>query len=98
MKASDRRRADYPLYMNASSPLPPLPTLPLGRWQHHKGAFYEVLGVVRHSETLEALVLYRPLIGDGSLWVRPFDMFIESVDIEGRQVPRFKPAPTEADT
>ncbi|MDE2594899.1 MAG: DUF1653 domain-containing protein [Burkholderiales bacterium] len=79
--------------MSSSSSLPPLPTLPTGRWQHHKGAFYEVLGVVRHSETLEALVLYRPLVGDGTLWVRPFDMFTESVDIQGQSIPRFKPAP-----
>lgn len=76
--------------MNASRTLLPLPTLPAGRWQHHKGAFYEVLGVVRHSETLDALVLYRPLEGDGTLWVRPFDMFTEQVEVQGQPVPRFK--------
>lgn len=76
--------------MNASRSLPPLPTLPAGRWKHHKGAFYEVLGVVRHSETLEALVLYRPSEGDGTLWVRPFGMFTEQVEIQGQWVPRFQ--------
>ena len=51
--------------------LPPLPTIALGRWRHYKGLDYEVLGVVRHSETLEPLVLYRPLYNDSGTWVRP---------------------------
>lgn len=89
-------QADYPLCMNSSRPLPPLPSLPNGRYQHHKGALYDVVGVVRHSETLQALVLYRPLAGDGTLWVRPFDMFVEQVEVQGHLTPRFKliePAP-----
>jgi hypothetical protein len=58
-------------------------------YQHYKGAHYEVIGVVRHSETLEPLVLYRPVLGDGTLWVRPFAMFEEWVDVGGQQVRRF---------
>lgn len=84
------RRADYPLRMSSSHPLPALPQLPLGRYQHHKGGLYDVLGVVRHSETLAPLVLYRPVESDGTLWVRPFDMFTEQVPIDGRSVTRFR--------
>jgi hypothetical protein len=51
--------------------LPPLPSLPLGPYTHYKGLAYEVLGVVRHSETLEPLVLYRAEYGERGLWVRP---------------------------
>ncbi|HET8871415.1 MAG TPA: DUF1653 domain-containing protein [Aquabacterium sp.] len=76
--------------MSTSRPLSALPQLPLGRYQHHKGGFYDVLGVVRHSETLAPLVLYRPLDGDGTLWVRPFDMFTEEVEVEGKTVARFR--------
>jgi len=52
--------------------LSPLPAAPPGRYRHYKGNEYEVIGVVRHSETLEALVLYRPLYNDTGLWVRPY--------------------------
>ena len=69
--------------------LPPLPTLQLGTYRHYKGKLYEVLGVVRHSETLEPLVLYRPMQGDGTIWVRPFEMFVESIEIQGVRQPRF---------
>lgn len=69
--------------------LPPLKPIPLGRYRHYKGNDYEVLGVARHSETLEELVVYRPLYGDGALWVRPRKMFEETVIVEGRTVPRF---------
>lgn len=69
--------------------LPPLPTLQLGTYRHYKGNLYEVLGVVRHSETLAPLVLYRPMQGDGTLWVRPFEMFVESIEIQGVRQPRF---------
>jgi hypothetical protein len=78
----------YPARMTGLSPLPPLPP---GRYRHYKGKDYEVLGVVRHSETLEALVLYRALYGDGGLWVRPYAMFVEPVLVEGHAVPRFAP-------
>lgn len=69
--------------------LPPLPAMPTGRYRHYKGGEYEVLGVVRHSESLAPLVLYRPLYNASGLWVRPFDMFLESVHHEGRLQPRF---------
>ncbi len=68
---------------SADSPVRP------GRYRHYKGNFYEVLGVARHSETEEELVVYRCLYGDRSLWVRPLAMFTEEVDVAGRKVPRF---------
>lgn len=78
------------------SDLTPLPDVTPGRYRHYKGNEYEVLGVVRHSETLEPLVLYRPLYNDSGLWVRPFTMFFEVIDVEGRRVPRFAPLSPEA--
>jgi hypothetical protein len=60
-----------------------------GRYRHYKGSDYEVVGIARHSETEEELVVYRTLYGDGSLWVRPLAMFMEDVVVDGRQVPRF---------
>ncbi len=71
------------------SDLVPLPTLPLGRYRHYKGGEYEVIGVVRHSETEEPLVLYRPLYNDSGWWVRPFAMFVEQIEIDGCLQPRF---------
>ena len=67
---------------------PPLPQPKLGRYRHYKGGEYEVVGVVRHSETLEVLVLYRP-IKHPALWVRPYEMFFEQVEHDGRLQPRF---------
>lgn len=72
------------------SDLAPLPEIECGRYRHYKGGEYEVLGVVRHSETLEPLVLYRPLYNDSGMWVRPLGMFFETVDVDGRSQPRFK--------
>lgn len=46
-----------------------------GLYRHYKGKHYEVLGVAKHSETLELLVVYRPLYGEQGLWVRPLEMF-----------------------
>lgn len=60
-----------------------------GRYRHYKGQNYEVIGTARHSETEEWLVVYRSLYGDHSLWVRPLDMFNESVSMAGEEVPRF---------
>lgn len=71
--------------------LSPLPDTPLGRYRHYKGGEYEVIGVARHSETLEPLVVYRPLYNDSGLWVRPHAMFFSAVEIDGREVPRFAP-------
>ena len=70
--------------------LPPLPDTPAGRYRHYKGGAYEVLGVVRHSETLEPLVLYRALYGETGLWVRPHAMFFETVVVDGVAQPRFQ--------
>lgn len=69
--------------------LAPLPELPPGYFRHYKGMRYEVLGVVRHSETLEPMVLYRALYGGHGLWVRPFAMFGESVMVDDVAQPRF---------
>jgi hypothetical protein len=69
--------------------LPPLPTLAPGRYRHFKGGEYDVIGIVRSSETLEPLVLYRALYGAGGLWVRPFAMFVEQVAGDGGTQPRF---------
>ncbi len=70
--------------------LPPLPVTPPGRYRHYKGREYEVVGVVRHSETLEPLVLYRPLYNDSGLWVRPHGMFFEDITVDGVRRPRFE--------
>jgi ketosteroid isomerase-like protein len=77
--------------MNA--PLPPLPPVEPGRYRHHKGNEYELVGVVRHSETLEPMALYRPLDGGDTLWVRPHAMFFETVEVDGRRQPRFERLP-----
>ncbi len=61
----------------------------VGRYRHYKGNEYEVVGTARHSETQEELVVYRPLYGEGGLWVRPKSMFLEMVDVDGKHVPRF---------
>ncbi len=61
-----------------------------GRYRHYQGNEYEVVGTARHSETEEPLVVYRTLYGDFSLWVRPLAMFVETVEVDGRRVPRFK--------
>tara|TARA_R110000823_G_scaffold139607_6_gene269532 strand:- start:14354 stop:14578 length:225 start_codon:yes stop_codon:yes gene_type:complete len=60
-----------------------------GRYRHFKGAEYEVLGVATHSETGETLVVYRPLYGEGALWVRPLAMFTEIVERDGKSIARF---------
>lgn len=60
-----------------------------GRYRHFKGNEYEVLGVARHSETLEDMVVYRALYGDGGLWVRPAAMWSETVEKDGYRGPRF---------
>ncbi len=60
-----------------------------GRYRHYKGKDYQVIGVARHSETEEELVVYRTLYGERSLWVRPLAMFTEQVSVAGRMHPRF---------
>ncbi len=70
--------------------VPPLPPIELGTYRHYKGELYDVLGVARHSETLEPLVLYRPQYGERALWVRPWAMFTGQVEINGVHLPRFE--------
>jgi hypothetical protein len=68
----------------------PRPSLPLGHYRHYKGKDYMVLGVARHSETEEELVVYRQDYGNRSLWCRPRAMFEEPVEVAGQTVPRFR--------
>jgi hypothetical protein len=64
--------------------------LKIGKYRHSKsGKEYEVLGIGLHSETQEQLVIYRALYGEGQFWVRPLNMFLETVEVEGKKVPRF---------
>lgn len=67
------------------------PSIRTGRYRHYKGKEYTVLGTARHSETLEELVVYRQEYGDHGLWVRPKQMFLETVTVDGQEVPRFRP-------
>ncbi len=60
-----------------------------GIYKHFKGNMYEVLCVAKHSETLEEMVVYKALYGDGGIWVRPLSMWEEDVLLEGRTVKRF---------
>lgn len=64
-------------------------SLPLGRYRHYKGKYYEVIGVATNSETMEQVVVYRALYGKFDLWVRPLAMFLEAVVVESRDVRRF---------
>jgi len=84
---------DTPTPHPAPGELPALPQPQLGRYRHYKGGEYEVVGVARHSETLEPLVLYRPLYNASGLWVRPYAMFFEDIEVDGRRQPRFAPVP-----
>lgn len=61
-----------------------------GRYRHYKGNEYEVIGVGSHSETLEAMVVYRPLYGEGGLWVRPAAMWDEIIEKDGITIKRFE--------
>ncbi len=67
----------------------PLNEICPGIYRHYKGNLYEVIGSVRHSETLEDLTLYRALYGEHGLWVRPSAMFNEVVWVDGKAMPRF---------
>lgn len=64
----------------------------LGNYLHSKsGKKYKILGVAKHSETLEELVIYEPLYeSETKFWVRPLKMFLEKVEVEGKKIPRFK--------
>lgn len=67
-----------------------MPSIQTGTYRHYKGPLYDVLGLARHSETEEWLVVYRPQYGERGLWVRPLEMFTETVEYQGRQLPRFE--------
>ena len=69
--------------------LPLLIETPPGLYRHYQGLLYEVVGTVRHSETLEPMTLYRALYGEQGLWVRPAAMFNEEVVVDGVRQPRF---------
>lgn len=62
-----------------------------GKYRHFKGGEYELIGIARHSETLEPMVVYRALYGEGGLWVRPAAMWTEEVERDGYRGPRFYP-------
>jgi hypothetical protein len=61
-----------------------------GVYQHYKGNYYQVIGIARHSETLEEIVVYQALYGDYGLWVRPFSMFTQAIIFNEKLTPRFK--------
>ena len=66
-----------------------------GKYQHYKGNMYRVIGMARHSETLEEMVVYQALYGEGGIWVRPAAMFFEKVIVEGVEKERFRYIPEE---
>lgn len=66
-----------------------------GTYRHYKGHTYQVLGVAKHSETEEPLVVYRALYGEFGLWVRPLEMFRGQVEVGGKSVARFELIPQE---
>ncbi len=61
-----------------------------GEYEHFKGKRYRVVGIAKHSEALEDMVVYQQLYGEGALWVRPLAMFTEEVTRDGKTFPRFK--------
>ncbi|MFH1451188.1 MAG: DUF1653 domain-containing protein [bacterium] len=61
-----------------------------GKYRHYKGNEYEVIGIAKHSETLEELVVYQELYGVNELWVRPLKTFTEKVEIDGKMILRFE--------
>ena len=65
-------------------------TIHAGHYSHFNGKEYEVIGIARHSETEEAMVVYRALYGDGGLWVRPADMWNETIERDGKTFKRFE--------
>ncbi len=64
--------------------------LKLGKYRHYKGKEYEVIGIAKHSETLNELVVYRALYRNKDLWVRPLIMFNERIEINGKKIRRFE--------
>ena len=68
----------------------PNKTIPQGVYRHYKGSLYQVLHTAKHSETEEALVVYRCLYGEYDVWVRPLSMFTEVINIDNKEAPRFE--------
>ena len=64
-------------------------SIPSGRYRHFKGNEYEVIAIARHSETEEPMVVYRALYGEGGIWVRPANMWNETVERDGKTYKRF---------
>lgn len=62
----------------------------LGRYRHFKGEEYEVIAIAKHSETLEEMVVYKALYGEGEVWVRPVSMWDEEITREGKTFKRFE--------
>jgi hypothetical protein len=62
----------------------------LGKYRHYKGNEYEVIGIAKHSETLEEMVVYKALYGKHNIWVRPLKMFTEEIEIDGKKALRFE--------
>ena len=90
------RLGDYVIFRSQIKDVKILPTfeeaaasIPPGRYRHFKGNDYEVIAIARHSETEESMVVYRALNGDGDIWVRPADMWNETVERNGKQYRRF---------
>jgi hypothetical protein len=73
------------IFFHEDSDMQPEP----GLYRHYKGPEYRVFSTARHSETEEEMVFYQALYGDYGMWVRPLSMFLESVEVDGEQVPRF---------
>jgi hypothetical protein len=65
-------------------------SLEAGKYRHYKGNMYEVLDVAYHSGTEERFVVYKALYGEGEMWIRPFEMFTETVEVEGKKISRFE--------
>jgi hypothetical protein len=65
-------------------------SIKLGRYRHYKGNDYEVVGFARHSETVEAMVIYKALYGEGGAWVRPLSMWENPIEVDGKTVKRFE--------
>lgn len=61
----------------------------LGKYRHFKGNEYEVIGIAKHSETLAPMVVYKALYGDGDIWVRPYEMWNETITRDGKTFQRF---------
>lgn len=91
MSASVGQGPPYEYEDTTMATLSAIPELTPGLYRHYKGNDYEVVAVARHSETLEPVVVYRALYGEGGLWVRPYAMFCEDVVVGGQKVRRFAP-------